>query len=126
MLETGLPGVLVVEPKVHQDERGFFVETYHEGRYQAAGIDKRFVQDNQSASVQGTLRGLHAQLLRPQAKLVRCIEGEIFDVAVDIRKGSPSFWKCFRTLLSAGNFKQMYIPEGYAHGFAVLSPQGPG
>src|SRR5260221_12600325 len=95
VVKTTLPGVLLIEPKVHRDERGFFVETYHEERYLASGIDRRFVQDNQSSSQRGTLRGLHAQLRRPQAKLVRCIEGEIYDVAVDVRKGSPNFGKWF-------------------------------
>lgn len=121
ILTTSLPGVLVIEPKIHKDERGFFIETYHEERYIASGITKHFVQDNQSASVKNTLRGLHAQVKRPQAKLVRCIEGEIFDVAVDVRKGSPTFGKWYGVLLNAQTARQMYIPEGFAHGFAVLS-----
>ena len=121
VLTTSLPGVLVIEPKIHRDERGFFIETYHEARYLASGISTRFIQDNQSASVQNTLSGLHAQVRRPQAKLVRCIEGEIFDVAVDIRKGSPTFGKWYGTLLNATSARQMYIPEGFVHGFAVLS-----
>jgi dTDP-4-dehydrorhamnose 3,5-epimerase len=121
VIKTPLEGVLVIEPKVHRDERGFFVETYHEERYKAAGISAAFVQDNQSASVQGTLRGLHAQIRRPQAKLVRCIDGEIFDVAVDVRKGSATFGKWFGTILDAVSAKQMYVPIGFVHGFAVLS-----
>jgi dTDP-4-dehydrorhamnose 3,5-epimerase len=120
-LPTSLPGVLLIQPKIHRDERGFFIETYHEARYLESGIPTRFVQDNQSSSVQGTLRGLHAQLKHPQAKLVRCIEGEILDVAVDIRQGSPSFSKWFAARLSAENARQMYVPVGFVHGFLVLS-----
>ncbi len=121
VIPTPLPGVLVIEPKVHRDERGFFVETYHEPRYQAAGVPARFIQDNQSSSVKGTLRGLHAQVRHPQAKLVRCIEGSVFDVAVDVRKGSKTFGKWFGETLSADNARQMYLPVGFVHGFAVLS-----
>jgi len=119
--ELALPGVLLVEPVVHGDERGFFLETYHAGKYRAAGLDAAFVQDNHSRSAAGTLRGLHAQLARPQGKLVRCIEGEIFDVAVDIRRGSPSFGRWLGERLSAENFRQLYVPPGYAHGFCVTS-----
>jgi dTDP-4-dehydrorhamnose 3,5-epimerase len=122
VLTTSLPGVLVIEPKIHRDERGFFIETYHEERYLASGITTRFIQDNQSASVQNTLRGLHAQIRRPQAKLVRCIEGEIFDVAVDARKGSPTFGKWYGVFLNSQTARQMYIPEGFVHGFTVVSP----
>lgn len=118
---TSLPGVLLVTPKVHRDGRGFFIETYHEERYRAAGVDARFVQDNHSQSVQGTLRGLHAQLKRPQAKLVRCVEGSIWDVAVDIRVGSPTFGQWVGVELSAETGQQIYVPVGFAHGFAVLS-----
>jgi dTDP-4-dehydrorhamnose 3,5-epimerase len=119
--ETSLPGVLVIEPKVFEDERGFFLESYQEKHYREAGIPKPFVQDNHSCSVRGTLRGLHYQLARPQGKLVRVVVGEVFDVAVDIRRGSPSFGQWFGTYLSAQNKKQMYIPEGFAHGFCVTS-----
>lgn len=121
LLPTGLPGVLLIQPKIHRDERGFFVETFHEPRYLAAGVTSRFIQDNQSSSVKDTLRGLHGQIKRPQAKLVRCIEGEIFDVAVDVRKGSPHFGRWFGALLNEDNARQMYIPEGFVHGFAVRS-----
>jgi dTDP-4-dehydrorhamnose 3,5-epimerase len=121
LLPTSLPGVILIQPKIHRDDRGFFIETFHEPRYLAAGVTAHFVQDNQSSSVKNTLRGLHIQLKRPQAKLVRCIEGEIFDVAVDVRQGSASFGKWFGTLLNENNAQQMYIPEGFAHGFSVLS-----
>ena len=118
---TPLPGVKVVHPVVHRDERGFFLETYHAGRYAELGLPATFVQDNHSRSARGTLRGLHMQLASPQAKLVRVIAGEIFDVAVDTRVGSPTFGKWFGTLLSDQNFAQMFVPEGFAHGFAVVS-----
>lgn len=118
---TDLEGVILVEPKVHGDARGFFVETYHEQRYVAGGIAERFVQDNHSKSKRGTLRGLHAQRHRPQGKLVRAVEGEIFDVAVDVRRGSPTFGRWVGELLSAGNFRQLYVPPGFVHGFCVLS-----
>jgi len=121
LLPTTLPGVLLIQPKIHRDERGFFIETFHAPRYKDAGVDADFIQDNQSSSVKGTLRGLHAQVKRPQAKLVRCIEGEIFDVAVDVRKGSPNFGKWFGALLNSENCRHMYIPSGFVHGFAVLS-----
>ena len=121
VLPTELPGVLVVEPEVHRDARGFFLETYHEARYRAAGIRARFVQDNHSRSGRGALRGLHAQLRPAQAKLVRCIEGEVFDVAVDIRRDSPSFGRWVGVTLSAEGFRQLFIPEGFAHGFCVTS-----
>ena len=121
VIETPLPGVLVFEPRVFEDERGFFLESFNEKRYREAGIDKRFVQDNHSYSRQGTLRGLHYQLLYPQAKLVRVTSGEVFDVAVDIRVGSPTFGQWVGTYLSGENKKQVYIPEGFAHGFCVVS-----
>jgi dTDP-4-dehydrorhamnose 3,5-epimerase len=121
LLPTTLPGVLLIQPKIHRDERGFFIETFHAPRYAAAGVEAEFIQDNQSSSVQRTLRGLHAQIRRPQAKLVRCIEGEILDVAVDVRKGSPMFGRWFAAILNADNCRQMYIPTGFVHGFAVLS-----
>ena len=119
---TELPGVVLVEPDIHRDGRGFFLETYHAEKYRAGGIDGPFVQDNHSRSVAGTLRGLHLQVRRPQGKLVRAIEGEIFDVAVDVRRGSPTFARWVGVTISAGNFRQCYIPPGFAHGFAVLSP----
>jgi dTDP-4-dehydrorhamnose 3,5-epimerase len=122
VVSTDLPGVLIIEPDVHQDTRGFFLETYHAAKYQAAGISDSFVQDNHSRSVQGTLRGLHLQLRRPQGKLVRVIEGEVFDVAVDVRVGSPTFGRWVGVTLSAANFLQCYVPPGFAHGFAVVSP----
>ncbi|HZR85123.1 MAG TPA: dTDP-4-dehydrorhamnose 3,5-epimerase [Candidatus Binatia bacterium] len=120
-LPTELPGVIVVEPDVHRDPRGFFVETYHAPRYAAGGISATFVQDNHSRSVRGTVRGLHAQLRKPQAKLVRALSGEIFDVVVDIRRGSPTFGRWVSVLLSSENFRQIFVPEGFAHGFCVLS-----
>jgi dTDP-4-dehydrorhamnose 3,5-epimerase len=121
MLPTGLPGVLLIQPAIHRDERGFFIETYHAPRYREAGVDADFVQDNQSSSLKNTLRGLHAQVRRPQAKLVRCIEGAIFDVAVDVRRGSPFFGKWFGAVLNAENCRQMYVPKGFVHGFVVIS-----
>ena len=121
VLSTDLPGVVVVEPNVYQDPRGFFLETYHAGKYREAGIREIFVQDNHSRSVRGTLRGLHAQRRRPQGKLVRVLQGEIFDIAVDIRRGSPTFRRWVGEVLSAENFRQIYVPPGFAHGFCVLS-----
>ena len=120
-LQTSLPGVLIIEPDVFRDERGWFLESYHAQKYQDGGIPLAFVQDNYSSSVRGTLRGLHAQISRPQGKLVRVVKGEIFDVAVDIRRGSPTFASWESVLLTAENFKQIYIPPGFAHGFCVLS-----
>jgi len=118
---TELPGVLVVEPTVHGDHRGFFLETYHRERYAEHGIDAAFVQDNHSRSEGPILRGLHAQGRRPQGKLVRAVEGAIFDVAVDIRVGSPTFGCWVGEELSAENFLQLWVPPGFAHGFCVLS-----
>ena len=120
-LPAAIPGVIVIEPDVHRDPRGFFLETYHTEKYQAGGIPDVFVQDNQSRSAGGTIRGLHLQRRHPQGKLIRVIEGEIFDVAVDVRRGSPTFGKWVGVTLSADNFKQCYIPQGFAHGFAVVS-----
>jgi dTDP-4-dehydrorhamnose 3,5-epimerase len=117
-----LPGVLVIEPNVHEDSRGFFLETYHAKRYGEVGITGPFVQDNHSRSIGGTLRGLPLQLRRPQGKLIRVIEGEIFDVAIDVRRGSPTFGRWAGVHLSASNFKQCFIPPGFAHGFCVVSP----
>jgi dTDP-4-dehydrorhamnose 3,5-epimerase len=118
---AGLAGVVVIEPDVHSDARGFFLETYHAEKYRAGGVPGVFVQDNHSRSVGGTIRGLHLQPRRPQGKLVHVVEGEIFDVAVDVRRGSPDFGKWVGVTLSARNFKQCYIPPGFAHGFAVVS-----
>lgn len=119
--ETELPGVLLVKPPVFGDDRGFFLETYHAEKYAARGLDATFVQDNHSKSKRGTLRGLHGQDRKPQGKLVRCSQGEIFDVAVDTRIGAPTFgrWVGFR--LSSENHWQLYIPPVYLHGFYVLS-----
>ncbi len=119
--ETDLPGVLIIEPKVYQDARGFFMETFHGKKYAAYGIPEIFVQDNYSHSSRGILRGLHYQLRQPQAKLLYVMQGKIFDVAVDIRLHSPTFGKWVGVILSAENKKQLYIPEGFAHGFYVLS-----
>jgi dTDP-4-dehydrorhamnose 3,5-epimerase len=113
--------VLLIEPDVHGDGRGFFLETYHADRYKAHGIAGPFVQDNHSRSGRGTLRGLHLQLARPQGKLVRAIEGEIYDVAVDVRRGSPTFGRFVAVTLSADNFRQCYVPPGFAHGFCVVT-----
>ena len=119
---TALPGVLVIEPEVYSDARGFFLESYHARRYHRQGLPLDFVQDNHSLSRHGTLRGLHAQVSQAQAKLVRVIEGEVFDVAVDIRLGSPAFGRWTGVCLSAVNRRQLFIPEGFAHGFATTSP----
>lgn len=119
--DSPLAGLKVVHPVVHRDERGFFLETYHQQRYADAGIHATFVQDNHSRSARGTLRGLHMQVTAQQAKLVRVIAGEIFDVAVDVRVGSPTFGQWFGAHLSADNYAQMFVPEGFAHGFAVVS-----
>jgi dTDP-4-dehydrorhamnose 3,5-epimerase len=118
---TGLPEVILIEPQVHRDDRGFFLETYHAGKYRAAGIDGPFVQDNHSRSIHGTLRGLHLQASHPQAKLIRVVEGEIYDVAVDVRLGSPTFGKWVGVTLTAESLKLCYIPVGFAHGFTVIS-----
>ena len=117
-----IPDVLVIDPAVHRDSRGFFLESWHEERLASKGLDVRFVQDNHSHSVRGTLRGLHYQIENPQGKLVRVVSGEVFDVAVDLRRSSPTF-KCWVTAgLSSENHKQLWIPPGFAHGFYVLSP----
>ena len=120
-VQTDLPGVLVIEPDVYQDPRGFFLETYHAAKYRDGGIAAPFVQDNHSRSIRGTLRGLHLQPGRPQGKLIRVVEGEIYDVAVDVRRRSPTFGRWVAVTLSAENFKQCYVPPGFAHGFCVLS-----
>jgi len=121
VLPTALPGVIVIEPDVYRDERGFFLESYHAQRYAAVGVPTGFVQDNQSRSVRGTVRGLHAQRSRPQGKLVQVLQGEIFDVVVDIRRGSPTFGRWISVALSGENFRQCYIPPDFAHGFCVTS-----
>ncbi|MGH9829877.1 MAG: dTDP-4-dehydrorhamnose 3,5-epimerase, partial [Blastocatellia bacterium] len=121
VIETEIPGVLLIQPTVLSDARGFFLESYNEARFNEAGINNRFVQDNHSKSTRGTLRGMHYQIERPQAKLCRVIEGEVLDVVVDIRSGSPSFGKHVSTVLSADNKMQIMIPRGFAHGFLVLS-----
>jgi len=122
-IETSLPGVLLIEPDVFGDERGFFMESYHAEKFRELGISNQFVQDNHSLSRRGTLRGLHYQLQNPQAKLCRVIRGEILDVAVDIRRGSPHFGQWTSTILSAANKRQIFIPAGFAHGFLVLSDE---
>ncbi len=121
IITTSLEGVLIIEPGVFEDNRGFFMETYNQNKYQKSGINRLFIQDNLSYSVRSTLRGLHFQIKHPQAKLVQVIKGEIFDVAVDIRKGSPTFGKWTGVVLSAQNKRQMFIPEDFAHGFCVIS-----
>ncbi len=118
---TLLPGVLLIKPKVFGDARGYFFESWNAQRFREAGLDVDFVQDNLSFSQQGVLRGLHCQNPHPQGKLVHVLEGEVFDVAVDIRHGSPTFGASFGTYLSAENRVQMYIPPGFAHGFCVTS-----
>jgi dTDP-4-dehydrorhamnose 3,5-epimerase len=116
-----IPDVIVVKPRVLSDHRGFFMETFREGAFSEAGIVGPFVQDNHSASERWTLRGLHYQLRKPQGKLVRVISGSVFDVAVDLRRGSPTFGKWAGEVLSAENKLQMWVPTGFAHGFLVLS-----
>ena len=118
---TNLPGVLIIEPGVFQDARGFFLETYSARRYEGAGVVGPFVQDNHSRSLKGTVRGLHLQVTKPQGKLMRAVSGSMLDVAVDVRVGSPTFGKWTSALLSGDNFTQLYVPPGFAHGFAVLS-----
>jgi dTDP-4-dehydrorhamnose 3,5-epimerase len=122
-LRTELEGVIVIEPDVHRDERGFFLEWFRQDKYRAGGVDAAFVQDNHSCSRRGVLRGLHLQHRRPQAKLVRVIAGEIFDVVADVRRDSPTFRRFVSANLSAENFRQVFIPAGYAHGLLVLSDE---
>jgi dTDP-4-dehydrorhamnose 3,5-epimerase len=119
--KSRLVGVLIIEPRLLRDQRGYFVETWHADRYAAAGVTAGFVQDNRSRSFRHTLRGLHYQWRRPQGKLVQVVDGEIFDVAVDIRPESPTFGQWEGVQLSADNFRQYWIPAGFAHGFCVLS-----
>ena len=116
-----IEGLYVIEPTVFKDERGYFVETYNQNDFREAGLDMVFVQDNQSKSKKGVLRGLHFQKKNPQGKLVRVVSGEVYDVAVDLRKGSDTYGKWYGVLLSAENKKQFYVPEGFAHGFVVMS-----
>jgi dTDP-4-dehydrorhamnose 3,5-epimerase len=120
---TENPDVLLIEPDVFRDSRGFFMETFHAEKFRSHGLPETFVQDNHSRSTRGVLRGLHYQLEHAQGKLVRVVSGEVLDVAVDIRKGSPFFGKWVGAVLSEENLKQMYIPPGFAHGFCVLSEQ---
>jgi dTDP-4-dehydrorhamnose 3,5-epimerase len=121
VVETRLPGCVVIEPAVFGDERGFFFEGWNAARFGQLGLPDRFVQSNVSSSSKGVLRGLHYQWPRPQGKLVSVLEGEVYDVAVDIRRGSPTFGQWEAVVLSAQNKRQFWIPEGFAHGFAVLS-----
>ena len=122
IIPTSIPDVLLIEPKVFQDERGFFLESYQKNHFKAAGIEADFVQDNHSKSRYGTLRGLHYQIRHPQGKLVRVIAGEIFDVAVDLRRNSSTFGKWIGDFLSAENKRMLWVPAGFAHGFFVTSP----
>jgi len=121
IVTTGIEGVLILEPKVFADARGFFVETWNRKRYVEAGLDVDFVQDNVSFSTHGVLRGLHYQYPQPQGKLVQVLQGEVWDAAVDIRVGSPTFGRAVSCVLSQENHRQFYVPEGFVHGFCVLS-----
>ena len=120
-IETEIEGVYIIEPKVYGDNRGYFMETYKESDFIQAGLNYKFIQDNQSRSHKGVLRGLHFQKTHPQAKLVRVLEGEVYDVAVDLRKGSKTYGKYVGVVLSAENKRMFMIPRGFAHGFVVLS-----
>ncbi len=120
-VETELPGVLILEPQIFRDPRGFFLESYHLGKMSALGIPNSFVQDNHSRSVRGTVRGLHYQIGKPQAKLCRVVFGAVLDVVVDLRRGSPTFGRHVSVELSAENARMIFVPRGFAHGFAVLS-----
>jgi len=122
VMSTAISEVLILEPKVFGDERGFFFESFNQAKFEAAiGRQVNFVQDNHSRSAKNVLRGLHYQIQQPQGKLVRVVQGEVFDVAVDVRKSSPTFGKWVGEILSADNKKQLWVPEGFAHGFVVLS-----
>lgn len=122
VIETGLPDLVIIEPRVFEDQRGYFFETYQKERYVNFGMKEEFIQDNESKSVKGVVRGLHYQLAPfSQAKLVRVVQGKVFDVAVDLRKGSPTFGKWFGLVLDSENKKQLFVPRGFAHGFSVLS-----
>jgi len=118
---TDLSGVIVVEPELFPDERGFFLETFRSDKYARGGINADFLQDNQSRSTRNTIRGLHAQRQHPQGKLVRAVTGSVFDVVVDIRRGSPNYLKWIAVELSADNFRQIYVPPGFAHGICITS-----
>jgi dTDP-4-dehydrorhamnose 3,5-epimerase len=121
LVETAIPGCVVIEPRVFGDARGFFYESWNSQRFAQAGLDLRFVQSNVSSSSRGVVRGLHYQWPNPQGKLVSVVEGEVYDVAVDIRRGSPSFGRSVAVMLTATNRRHLWIPEGFAHGFAVVS-----
>jgi dTDP-4-dehydrorhamnose 3,5-epimerase len=122
VVQTDIPDLLIIEPKIFGDERGFFFESFNAKRFrELTGVDTAFVQDNHSKSARHVLRGLHYQIRQPQGKLVRAVAGEVFDVAVDIRKSSPTFGKSFGMVLSAENKRMLWIPPGFAHGFVVLS-----
>jgi dTDP-4-dehydrorhamnose 3,5-epimerase len=121
IINTEIAGLVVIEPRVFEDSRGFFMETFHAKCFTDAGLPENFVQDNHSRSTGGTLRGLHYQIEHPQGKLVRCIRGEIFDVAVDMRQDSPTLGRWFGCVLSEANRKQVYVPEGLAHGFYAIT-----
>ena len=124
IIETNIPEVLIIEPRVFGDERGFFFESFNQRKFsELTGIDKSFVQDNHSLSSKGVLRGLHYQIKQPQGKLVRVVRGEVFDVAVDLRKSSSSFGQWVGAVLSEENKRQFWVPEGFAHGFVVLSDE---
>lgn len=121
IIEASLPGVLIIEPQVFKDPRGYFYESYNDAKYIKAGIRANFVQTNVSQSAKGVLRGLHYQWPNPQGKLVSVLEGEVYDVALDIRRGSPTFGQWMSVMLTADNHRHLWIPEGFAHGFCVLS-----
>ena len=123
IIPTPVSDILLIQPRVFEDERGFFLESYQKNRFVEAGIDADFVQDNHSKSYHGILRGLHYQIKQPQGKLLRVIAGEIYDVAVDIRKSSPTYGKWFGTYLSSENKQILWVPAGFAHGFYVTSPE---
>ena len=123
IIQTNIPDIIVIEPQVFGDQRGFFQETYHAARFREAGITETFVQDNHSRSRRGVLRGLHYQLVQPQGKLVSVIRGEVLDIALDIRKSSPTFGQWCAVTLNDTNHRQMYIPPGFAHGFCVISEE---
>lgn len=120
LIETGIPGLVIIEPQVHGDDRGYFLETWNAERYGAIGLPDRFVQSNVSRSVAGVVRGLHYQYPEPQGKLITVLQGRVFDVAVDIRSDSPTFRQWAGVELSSSNHRQLYVPEGFAHGFCVL------
>lgn len=123
IVETGIDGLIVIEPKVFNDDRGYFMETYNEESFKKVGLNMKFVQDNESHSTAGVLRGLHFQKTHPQGKLVRCTEGMVYDVAVDLRDGSKTFGKWYGVVLDPASKKMFYIPEGFAHGFLVMTDE---